>query len=161
VRVCVYRSKYSYVYEYLHLYRVSQKKKTLRPPGALSNPKLTSNISLNASIVASILVASHLPSRLHVFAIMLFSLQVFLFAPLITFCIKKNHFRLHLLFSVSLMVVTLGVTYQLYRMFFIQLLVLLVFISIVCPYWLIRIQEYKFEINGPWNEAKLCFDITE
>ncbi|KAG6514495.1 hypothetical protein ZIOFF_024855 [Zingiber officinale] len=53
------------------------------------NPNLASNISLNASIVASVLVASRLPSRLHVFTIMLFSLQVFLFAPLITFCIKK------------------------------------------------------------------------
>uniref|UniRef100_A0A0A9EUA1 Uncharacterized protein n=1 Tax=Arundo donax TaxID=35708 RepID=A0A0A9EUA1_ARUDO len=92
---------------------------------------------------------------------MLFSLQVFLFAPLITFCIKKYHFRLHLLFSFALMVVTLSVTYQLHRMFFILLLSLLIFISIVCPYWLIRIQEYKFEINGPWDEAKLCFDITE
>ncbi|GJM85556.1 hypothetical protein PR202_ga02017 [Eleusine coracana subsp. coracana] len=145
----------------VHLFLHDYSGSTIRPPGALNNPKLTSNISLNASIVASVLVASRLPSRLHVFAIMLLSLQVFLFAPLIIFCIKKNHFRLYLLFSFLLMVVTLGVTYQLHRMFFILLLVLLVFISVVCPYWLIRIQEYKFEINGPWDEAKLCFDITE
>ncbi|KAG6573497.1 Phosphatidylinositol N-acetylglucosaminyltransferase subunit C, partial [Cucurbita argyrosperma subsp. sororia] len=32
---------------------------------------------------------------------------------------------------------------------------------VVCPYWLIRIQEFKFEINGPWDEAKLCFDIRD
>nr|CAD1843690.1 unnamed protein product [Ananas comosus var. bracteatus] len=44
---------------------------------------------------------------------------------------------------------------------FVLLLALLVFVSVVCPYWLIRIQEYKFEINGPWDEAKLCFDISE
>jgi len=144
----------------VHLFLHDYSGSTIRPPGALNNPKLTSNISLNASIVASVLVASRLPSRLHVFAIMLFSLQVFLFAPLITFCVKKYHFRLHLLFSFALMVVTLSVTYQLHRMFFI-LLLSLVFISVVCPYWLIRIQEYKFEINGPWDEAKLCFDITE
>ncbi|KAG9440168.1 hypothetical protein H6P81_020333 [Aristolochia fimbriata] len=48
---------------------------TIRPPGALNNATLTSNISLNASIVASVLIASRLPSRLHVFAIMFFSLQ--------------------------------------------------------------------------------------
>ncbi|XP_062219700.1 phosphatidylinositol N-acetylglucosaminyltransferase subunit C isoform X2 [Phragmites australis] len=145
----------------VHLFLHDYSGSTIRPPGALNNPKLTSNISLNASIVASVLVASRLPSRLHVFAIMLFSLQVFLFAPLITFCIKKYHFWLHLLFSFALMVATLNVTYRLHQMFFILLLALLVFISIVCPYWLIRIQEYKFEINGPWDEAKLCFDITE
>ncbi|XXG60511.1 hypothetical protein AAC387_Pa04g2402 [Persea americana] len=34
-------------------------------------------------------------------------------------------------------------------------------LAVVCPYWLIKMQEYKFEINGPWDEAKLCFDITE
>ena len=145
----------------VHLFLHDYSGSTIRPPGALNNPKLTSNISLNASIVTSVLVASRLPSRLHVFAIMLFSLQVFLFAPLITFCVKKYHFRLHLLFSFALMAVALSVTYQLHRMFFTVLLALLVFVSIVCPYWLIRIQEYKFEINGPWDEAKLCFDITE
>lgn len=145
------------VHLFLHDYSAS----TIRPPGALNNPKLTSNISLNASIVASVLVASRLPSRLHVFAIMLFSLQIFLFVPLVAFCVKKFSLRLHLLFSFALMIMTLGVTYQLHHMFFILLLALLVFISIVCPYWLIRIQEYKFEINGPWDEAKLCFDITE
>ncbi|KAI3994429.1 hypothetical protein MKX01_012686 [Papaver californicum] len=26
---------------------------------------------------------------------------------------------------------------------------------------LLILDEYKFEINGPWDEAKLCFDITE
>uniref|UniRef100_A0A0E0CNL1 Phosphatidylinositol N-acetylglucosaminyltransferase subunit C n=1 Tax=Oryza meridionalis TaxID=40149 RepID=A0A0E0CNL1_9ORYZ len=145
----------------VHLFLHDYSGSTIRPPGALNNPKLTSNISLNASIVASVLVASRLPSRLHVFAIMLFSLQIFLFAPLVAFCIKKYSLRLHLLFSFALMIMTLGVTYQLHHMFFILLLALLVFISIVCPYWLIRIQEYKFEINGPWDEAKLCFDITE
>jgi phosphatidylinositol glycan class C protein len=41
------------------------------------------------------------------------------------------------------------------------LLGLLVFVTVVCPYCLIRLQEYKFEINGPWDEAKLCFDITD
>ncbi|KAF6147098.1 hypothetical protein GIB67_036817 [Kingdonia uniflora] len=126
-----------------------------------SNPTLTGNISLNASIVASVLIASRLPSRLHVFAIVLFSLQVFLFAPLITNCIKKFSFRLHLWFSSGLMVMTLGLIFTFHKMIFSLLLGLLVFVNVVCPYWLIRIQEYKFEINGPWDEAKLCFDITE
>ncbi|KAJ1701997.1 hypothetical protein LUZ63_001776 [Rhynchospora breviuscula] len=145
----------------IHLFLHDYSGSTIRPPGALNNPKLASNISLNASIVASVLIASRLPSWLHVFAIMLFSLQVFLFAPLVMFCIKKYSFRVHLVFSFVLVGVTLTVTYQLHRLFFGTLLVLMVFISVICPYWLIRIQEYKFEINGPWDEAKLCFDITE
>nr|POE73719.1 phosphatidylinositol n-acetylglucosaminyltransferase subunit c [Quercus suber] len=134
---------------------------TVRAPGALNNPTLTSFISLNASVVASVFIASRLPSRLHVFAIMLFSLQVFLFAPLVTYCIKKYSFHLHLCFSFSLMAVRLAFVYTLHRLLFVLLLGLLVFVTVVYPYWLIRMQEYKFEINGPWDEAKLCFDITD
>lgn len=145
----------------LHLFLHDYSGSTIRPPGALTNPTLTSNISLNASIVASVLIASRLPSRLLVFAIVLFSLQVFLFAPLITYCIKKYSFGLHLWFSFGLMAVTLGFVFTLHRLLFVLLLSLLVFVTVVCPFWLIKIQEYKFEINGPWDEAKLCFDITE
>lgn len=145
----------------LHLFLHDYSGSTVKVPGALEHPTLTSNISLNASIVASLLIASRVPSRLHVFAIVLFSLQVFLFAPLVTYCIKKYSFRLHLSFSLGLMSVTLAFAYQLHRFLFVLLLSLLVFITVVCPRWLIRIQEYKFEINGPWDEAKLCFNITE
>lgn len=82
----------------LHLFLHDYSGSTIRAPGALKNPNLTSCISLNASVVASVFIASRLPSRVHVFAIMLFSLQVFLFAPLITYCIKKYSFRLHMVF---------------------------------------------------------------
>ncbi|XP_059653862.1 phosphatidylinositol N-acetylglucosaminyltransferase subunit C [Cornus florida] len=145
----------------LHLFLHDYSGSTVRAPGAPENPTFTSNISSNASIVASLLIASRLPSRLHVFAIVLFSLQVFLFAPLITYCIKKYSFRLHIWLSFGLMVVTLAFAYRFHRVLFVLLLGVLVFVTVVCPYWLIRIQEYKFEINGPWDEAKLCFDITE
>ncbi|CAI9096530.1 OLC1v1032701C1 [Oldenlandia corymbosa var. corymbosa] len=114
----------------LHLFLHDYTGSTVKAPGTLENPAFTSNISLNASIVASVLIASRLPSRFHVFAIMLFSLQVFLFAPLVIYCIRKYSFRLHLGLSLSLISLTL-------------------------------ILEYKFEINGPWDEAKLCFNVTE
>ncbi|KAF8394936.1 hypothetical protein HHK36_018875 [Tetracentron sinense] len=145
----------------VHLFLHDYSGSTIRPPGALNNPTLTSNISLNASIVASVLIASRLPSRLQVFAIMLFSLQVFLFSPLVTYCIKKYSFGLHLCFSFGLVTMTLGLVFTLHRLLFSLLLGLLVFVTAVCPYWLIKMQEYKFEINGPWDEAKLCFDIKE
>ncbi|KAH1219858.1 Phosphatidylinositol N-acetylglucosaminyltransferase subunit C [Glycine max] len=135
----------------LHLFLHDYSESTVKAPGVLKNPALTSCISVNASVVASVFIASRLPSRLH----------VFLFAPLVTYCIKKYSFRLHLCFSISLMAMTLSFVYTLHRLLFVLLLSLLVFVNVVCPYWLIRIQEYKFEINGPWDEAKLCFDITD
>lgn len=145
----------------LHLFLHDYSGAAVGAPGALQNPNLTSFVSLNASIVASVFIASRLPSWLHVFAIMLFSLQVFLFAPLVTYCIKKYSFKLHLMCSLGLMAATLTFVYKLNGLIFVQLLGLLVFVNVVCPYWLIRLQGYKFEINGPWDEAKLCFDITD
>ncbi|CAA6668933.1 unnamed protein product [Spirodela intermedia] len=145
----------------LHLFLHDYSGSIIRPPGALNNPTLASNVSLNASIVSSVLIASRLPSRLHVFAVMLFSLQVFLFAPLVMYCIKKFSSRLHLLCSFLLMGMALGLIFPLHRLLFLVFGGLQVFIIVVCPYWLIRIHEYKFEINGPWDEARLCFDITE
>lgn len=145
----------------LHLFLHDYTGCTMKAPGSSKNPTLSSNISLNTSIIASVLIASRLPSRQHVFAVMLFSLQVFLFAPLVMYCIKKYSFLLHLLFSLGLVGLTLALVYQLQGFLFGVLLGLLVFITFICPYWLIRIQKYKFEINGPWDEAKLCFNITE
>ncbi|PQQ20976.1 phosphatidylinositol N-acetylglucosaminyltransferase subunit C [Prunus yedoensis var. nudiflora] len=69
----------------LHLFLHDYFGSTIRTLGAANNPTLTSCISLNASVVASVFIASRLPSSQLVFAMMLFSLQVFLFAPLFHF----------------------------------------------------------------------------
>ncbi|KAI5068284.1 hypothetical protein GOP47_0016629 [Adiantum capillus-veneris] len=120
---------------------------------------LSGNVSLNASIVASVLVASRLPSGLLVFALMLFSSEFFLLFPLVTCSMKQYSVKLHLWFSCVLIAVTMGLIFPLNRLALVLFVVVVIFIMLVCPYWLIRIQEYKFEINGPWDEAKLCFDL--
>lgn len=120
---------------------------------------LSGNVSLNASIVASVLIASRLPSGLLVFALMLFSSEFFLLFPLVTRCMKQYSVKLHLWFSCMLIVVTMGLIFPLNRLALVLFVAVVIFIMLVCPYWLIRIQEYKFEINGPWDEAKLCFDL--
>ncbi|XP_021739551.1 phosphatidylinositol N-acetylglucosaminyltransferase subunit C-like [Chenopodium quinoa] len=145
----------------LHLFLHDYTGCTVKDPGSLTNPTLSSNISLNMSIIASVLIASQLQSRQLVFAIVLFSLQVFLFAPFVAYCIKRYSFWLYLWFSLGVVGLTLVLVYRLQGFFFGMLLGLLVFITFICPYWLTRIQKYKFEINGPWDEAKLCFDINE
>lgn len=36
-------------------------------------------------------------------------------------------------------------------------------ITFICPMWLVRIQKYKAQINGPWDEAipKLSMALTK
>ncbi|XP_044492660.1 phosphatidylinositol N-acetylglucosaminyltransferase subunit C-like [Mangifera indica] len=132
----------------LHLFLHDYSGSTIKSPGALQDPTLTSCISLNALVIASMFPASHLPLRLHVLAIMLFSLLVFLFALLVTYCVKKYSW-LRLFFSFTLMVATLAFVYILHWLLLVVFLGLSVFVTLVCPFWLIQIQEYKFEINGP------------
>jgi len=124
-----------------------------------SKATLSANVSMNASIVASVLIASRLPTHVHVFALMLFSLEFFLLFPLVTHWVRQRSVNLHLGFSCTLIVFTMGLIFPLSRLAFVLFITVIVFITLVCPYWLIRIQEYKFEINGPWDEAKLCFDL--
>jgi phosphatidylinositol glycan class C protein len=114
---------------------------------------------MNASIVASVLIASRLPSHHYVFALMLFSLEFFLLFPLVTHCMRQRSIKVHLGFSCMLIVFTMGLIFPLSRLVFVLFVTVIIFITLVCPYLLIRIQEYKFEINGPWDEAKLCFDL--
>lgn len=121
----------------------------------------SANVSLNASIVASVLIASRLPNRLIVFALMLFSLEFFLLFPLVTHCMRRRSVNFHLGFSCTLIVVTMLLIFPVSRLAFSLFVIVILFITVVCPYWLIKIQEYKFEINGPWDEAKLCFDVGD
>ncbi|KAJ8439027.1 hypothetical protein Cgig2_028473 [Carnegiea gigantea] len=76
----------------LHLFLHDYTGCTMRAPGSPKNPTLSSNISLNISIIASVLIASRLPSRQY----------VFLFAPLVMYCIKRYSFQLHLCCSLGL-----------------------------------------------------------
>ncbi|KAI4370590.1 hypothetical protein MLD38_018930 [Melastoma candidum] len=78
----------------VHLFLHDYSQSTVRAPVTCRNPTLTSRISLNASIVAS-----RLPSWCGVFAVMWFSFLVFMFAPPVTFCIKKYSSRLYMLNS--------------------------------------------------------------
>ncbi|PQP95740.1 putative phosphatidylinositol N-acetylglucosaminyltransferase subunit C [Prunus yedoensis var. nudiflora] len=114
----------------LHLFLHDYFGSTIRTLGAANNPTLTSCISLNASVVASVFIASRLPSSQLVFAMMLFSLQVFLFAPLVTYCIRKYSFRLHLWCSFGLMIATLALVYTLHLFLFVMFLGLLVFVTV-------------------------------
>ncbi|KAI3761966.1 hypothetical protein L1987_52389 [Smallanthus sonchifolius] len=65
---------------------------------------------------------------------------------------KMLSLNLLLSYAIKILFFTMGL---LHKLLFVVVLGVLVFVNLVCPYWLIKIQEYKFEINGPWDEAKL------
>ena len=37
---------------------------------------------------------------------------------------------------------------------------LVLFISLLCPMWLVRVHKFKAQINGPWDEAVPKMSLT-
>eukprot|EP00898_Chlorokybus_atmophyticus_P006717 jgi/Chlat1/7046/Chrsp56S06717 len=116
--------------------------------------RLTGNVSLNAAIVASVLMASRLPSHRHVFALILFSLELFILFPILCHHIKCVSPTLHLVISSVMAIGTAVLLLPLSQLLTTLYAVVIAFVTFVCPFWLIRIQKYKHQINGPWDEAK-------
>ncbi|KAG6548414.1 hypothetical protein Mapa_009900 [Marchantia paleacea] len=139
----------------------SLEESTLAKRRSASPITFSANVSLNASIIASVLIASRLSHSLLVFAVMLFSLEFFLLFPRVAHQMRRRSVHLHLVFSCFLIALTLLLIYALNYLVLTFFVIVLLFITVVSPYELIRIQKYKHEINGPWDEAKLSFIVGD
>ncbi|XP_053672956.1 phosphatidylinositol N-acetylglucosaminyltransferase subunit C [Anopheles nili] len=104
-------------------------------------------ISLNAAIFGSICLASRLSSSLHAFVLLEVAAVFFALGP---FLVRK-------LYSIELLVISIAVcSYFLYSISHIILytyLSALAFVNLFCPWLFVRLQRYKNNINGPWDEA--------
>ncbi|KAK7095266.1 hypothetical protein V1264_006697 [Littorina saxatilis] len=122
-----------------------------RVPGALS---------LSGAIFASVCLASRLHTTWHAFATVTFSFQLFALWPVL-------RRRLQRYFStggqVAMTTVITAATFSaaasitavgavLYSLAF-------VFITFICPAWLIALYPYKNNIYGPWDEAEIKEEI--
>eukprot|EP00160_Parvularia_atlantis_P004220 Unigene13550_Nuclearia_a/m.41040 Unigene13550_Nuclearia_a/g.41040 ORF Unigene13550_Nuclearia_a/g.41040 Unigene13550_Nuclearia_a/m.41040 type:complete len:370 (-) Unigene13550_Nuclearia_a:13-1122(-) len=121
--------------------------------------KLPGALSLNAAISGSVMLASRLPSTWHVFGLMALAIEWFALFPM---------FRryLHLLapeYSTRITLAMVLLTTALLATLSTTITVLfgasVLFITFVCPYWLLWMQRYKNEIHGPWDEATLTLDM--
>eukprot|EP01104_Vermistella_antarctica_P016094 TRINITY_DN5417_c0_g1_i1.p1 TRINITY_DN5417_c0_g1~~TRINITY_DN5417_c0_g1_i1.p1 ORF type:complete len:362 (+),score=93.53 TRINITY_DN5417_c0_g1_i1:226-1311(+) len=109
--------------------------------------------SLNAAVFASVLLGSRLPSNLHVFALIFFAIELFVFAPHIRDYIKRHSDDAHIALTAVMVATTACLLLLVSTIGAILYVFLIGFITFVCPFLLIRIQKYKNEINGPWDEA--------
>lgn len=109
--------------------------------------------SLNAAIFASICLASRLPTTWHAFSLVTFAFELFALWPILRRNLKIHFPRLQIILSYLLgSVVTVSVA-TVSSVAVVVFLLLHLFITILCPAWLIRLQPYKNNIHGPWDEA--------
>ncbi|KAG2461491.1 PIGC acetylglucosaminyltransferase, partial [Polypterus senegalus] len=120
----------------------------------------SSSLSLSVAIFASVCLASRLPGSLHAFATVTCAIEVFALWPLLLRRLKSHvpqgYVAVSLLVSVASVAAALSVTV----VGGVLLALLLLCISLLCPYLLICLQLHKDNIHGPWDEAEITEDLS-
>ncbi|GAM28491.1 hypothetical protein SAMD00019534_116670 [Acytostelium subglobosum LB1] len=112
-------------------------------------------ISLNAAIFASVLLSSRLHSNIHVFVLITFAIQMFALFPIVRHHIKRHSLEFHSGLTIGLCVACTVLLSHMSTLLTFIYIGIIGTITFVCPLWLIFIQKYKNEINGPWDEASV------
>lgn len=116
-------------------------------------PVVSQSISLNMAIFASVCLASRLSTFIHTFSIILTALAIFGLWPLMRRNIKERSINTQLFVCISISLLTV---FALSKTSFVATIFFILghlFIIFVCPAWLIHLQQYKDNLNGPWDEA--------
>ncbi|KAJ1946756.1 glycosylphosphatidylinositol anchor biosynthesis [Linderina macrospora] len=122
--------------------------------GNLTNIRFPGSVSLNAAVLASVLLASRLDKNMSVFAFLSFALEWFALFPIMRRYLKRISTKASTI--ITLVLALLAWVLFLYISHAVAMIHVLgtLFITFGCPLWLIWIQRYKNEIHGPWDEAR-------
>ncbi|XP_032081961.1 phosphatidylinositol N-acetylglucosaminyltransferase subunit C [Thamnophis elegans] len=122
---------------------------------------VSSTLSLNMAIFASVCLASRLPRSLHAFVMVTFAIQIFALWPMLQKKLKAQtplcYMIATLLFALSALMGLLTIS----SVGTVLFALLLIAISCLCPYCLIRLQLFKDNIHGPWDEAEIKEDLSK
>jgi len=118
-------------------------------------------VSLNAAIFASVLLASRLETTWEVFAFIFFSFESFAGFPIVAHHCRQYSMDLHIGLTMLLCGLAVHFLTSISKLLTLVFLLSILFITLVCPFWLLWIQKYKNEISGPWDyddEAEIRSD---
>ncbi|CAI9601164.1 unnamed protein product [Staurois parvus] len=126
-----------------------------------ANAAVVSNtLSINMAIFASVCLASRLPRSLHAFTMVTFAIQIFALWPSLQRKLRaytpRTYTCVTFLFALSSLAGMLSISSVGALLFFL----LLAFVTFLCPYILIRLQLFKDNIHGPWDEAEIKEDLS-
>ncbi|KAH3758766.1 GlcNAc transferase [Pelomyxa schiedti] len=118
-------------------------------------PPIFSAVATSAVIFACILLSSQLPTHVHTFGFLLYSVLTFVLFPVTRYYLRANQKSQSrsVLVSVLIFFCTVALLLPLSPVVTGAYILAILFICLCCPFWLMHIQKYKFEINGPWDEA--------
>ncbi|KAG6916601.1 hypothetical protein DXG01_006158 [Tephrocybe rancida] len=114
---------------------------------------LTSVLSMNAAISASVVLASRLTTDVDVFALILFSVQAFALFPMLRHRLQGFSTLVQASLTLGLSALSLVLTAPLSWTVTYIFFVTLVSITFLAPAFLVWAQKFKNEIRGPWDVA--------
>jgi phosphatidylinositol glycan class C protein len=118
-----------------------------------STAVVSRSVSFNAGIFASVCLASRLPTTWHAFSTVTFAVQIFALWPVLLRTLKNHVPASQTFLNVALGLAVAVLMATVSTVGCLLFILLHLFISFVCPAWLIRLQPYKNNIYGPWDEA--------
>nr|XP_002189928.4 phosphatidylinositol N-acetylglucosaminyltransferase subunit C [Taeniopygia guttata] len=121
---------------------------------------VSSTLSLNMAIFASVCLASRLPRSLHAFVMVTFAMQIFALWPMLQKKLKARTPRCYVGVTVLFALAALAGLATVSSVGAVLFASLLLAISCLCPYCLIRLQLLKDNIHGPWDEAEIKEDLS-
>lgn len=104
---------------------------------------VSSTLSLNMAIFASVCLASRLPRSLHAFLMVTFAIQIFALWPMLQKKLKARTPRSYVGVTLLFALLALGGLLSVSAVGAILFALLLVSISFLCPFYLIRLQLFK------------------
>lgn len=108
--------------------------------------------SLNAAIFTTVLLSSRLETDLHVFAITFLAIELFVFSPLIGHFIRRYSPALYIVLTACILVATSLLLLRLSEKLCLLFLSAVLFITFICPFMLIWLQQYKKYVRSVMNE---------
>ncbi|KAK7504496.1 hypothetical protein BaRGS_00004362 [Batillaria attramentaria] len=122
----------------------------------LANLLVPGALSLSAAIFASVCLASRLHTTWHAFATVIFSFELFALWPVLRRRLQKYFSpKGQVTMTVFITLTTVSALLSVTTVGAVLYLLAFIFITFVCPAWLISLQPYKNNIHGPWDEAEI------
>ncbi|KAI0068362.1 phosphatidylinositol N-acetylglucosaminyltransferase [Artomyces pyxidatus] len=115
--------------------------------------RLTSVLSMNAAISAAVVLASRLRDDLSVFALVLFSVQLFALFPILRHRLQATPSAVQFGSTLILAALSLAIVAPLSGAVACMFMAVLGSATFLAPAILLWAQKYKNEIRGPWDAA--------
>ncbi|CAK5280233.1 unnamed protein product [Mycena citricolor] len=121
--------------------------------GVQAQERLTSVLSINAAIAASVVLASRLAADTAVFALILFSVQTFALFPRLRHRLGSRSALVRVAFTVLLLATSVVAAKPVMRMAIWVYASVQLAVTFLAPAVLVWAQKFKNEIRGPWDVA--------